>query len=52
MISIAQHGKLTRFLDIKTVEKTLLNIYFDKETNGSVKEKLSKALKGVKNAEE
>lgn len=52
VISIAQHGKLTRFLDIKTVEKTLLNIYFDKETNGSVKEKLSKALKGVKNAEE
>ena len=52
VISIAQHGKLTRFLDIKTVEKTLLNIYFDKETSGSVKEKLSKALKGVKNAEE
>ena len=52
VISIAQHGKMTRFLDIKTVEKTLLNIYFDKETSGSVKEKLSKALKGVKNAEE
>ena len=52
VISIAQHGKLTRFLDIKTVEKTLLNIYFDKETSGTVKEKLSKALKGVKNAEE
>ena len=52
VISIAQHGKLTRFLDIKTVEKTLLNIYFDKETSGTMKEKLSKALKGVKNAEE
>lgn len=52
VISIAQHGKLTRFLDIKTVEKTLLNIYFEKENSGTVKEKLSKALKGVKNAEE
>ena len=52
VISIAQHGKLTRFLDIKTVEKTLLNIYFDKETTGTVKEKLSRALKkGVKDAE-
>lgn len=51
VISIAQHGKLTRFLDIKTVEKTLLNIYFDKDNSGTVKEKLSKALKGVKNAE-
>ena len=27
IISIAEDGKLTRFLDIKTVEKTLLNIY-------------------------
>lgn len=27
IISIAVDGKLTRFLDIKTVEKTLLNIY-------------------------
>jgi len=29
IISIAVDGKLTRFLDIKTVEKTLLNIYLN-----------------------
>ena len=50
VISIAQNGKLTRFLDIKSVEKTLFNIYFDKESVNPVKEKLSKAFKGVKNA--
>ena len=27
VISLAENGKLTRFLDIKTVEKTLLNFY-------------------------
>ncbi|MCI8608775.1 MAG: TIGR00159 family protein [Firmicutes bacterium] len=52
VISIAQNGKLTRFLDIKTVEKTLLNTYFEKETVNPVKEKLSRALKGVKNVKE
>jgi len=29
IISIAEDGKLTRFLDIKAVEKTLLNIYLN-----------------------
>ncbi len=52
VISIARDGKLTRFLDMKTVEKMLLNIYLEKETVNPVKEKLSKALKGVKHAEE
>jgi len=36
IISIAVDGKLTRFLDIKTVEKTLLNIYLsDKDEEKS-----------------
>lgn len=52
VVSIAKEGKLTRFLDMKTVEKTLLNLYMEKETPNGVKEKLSRALKGVKHAEE
>ena len=40
IISIAEDGKLTRFLDIKTVEKTLLNIYL-----GNVEEKKIPSLK-------
>ncbi len=31
IISMATDGKLTRFLDIKTVEKTLLNIYLNND---------------------
>lgn len=31
IISMAVDGKLSRFLDIKTVEKTLLNLYLDNE---------------------
>lgn len=52
VISIAQNGRLTRFLDIKTVEKTLLNIYINEDDNNPVREKLSRALKGVKNVKE
>ena len=37
IISIAKDGKLVRFLDVKTVEKTLLGIYF---TNGEAQDKL------------
>lgn len=50
VISIAKEGKLTRFLDIKAVEKMLLNIYLEKEVPNPVKEKLTRALKGVKHA--
>jgi len=52
VVSIAQDGKLTRFLDMKTVEKMLLNIYLEKEAVNPVKEKLSRALKGVKHVKE
>ena len=38
IISIAKDGKLVRFLDVKTVEKTLLGIYF---TNGEAQDKLA-----------
>ncbi len=49
VISMAQYGKLTRFLDSKTIEKTLLSLYIPEEkTHGTVKQKLSKAIEGVK----
>ena len=47
IISIAQNGKLTRFLDVKKIEKTLYNIYLE-ESNRTLSEKLSSILKGVK----
>ena len=49
VISIAQNGKLTRFLDGKTIEKKLLNLYFEGETEQKLSDRISKALKGVKN---
>lgn len=52
VISIAKDGKLTRFLDIKTVEKMLLNIYLEEEQGNPVRNKITRALKGVKNAKE
>lgn len=42
IISIAEDGKLTRFLDIKTVEKTLLNIYL-----GGAEDKKIPSLKKI-----
>ncbi|MEG0830230.1 MAG: diadenylate cyclase CdaA [Anaerovoracaceae bacterium] len=38
IISFASDGKLSRFLDSKTVEKTLLNMYL---SNSNIKEKMS-----------
>lgn len=49
IISIAQNGKLTRFLDSKTIEKKLLNLYFEGETEQKLSDRISKALKGGKN---
>lgn len=48
VISIAQNGKLTRFLDGKTIEKKLLNLYFEGETEQKLSDRISKALKGGK----
>ncbi len=52
IISIAQNGKLTRFLDSKNIEKMLYSLYLD-EGNKKLGGKLSGILdifKGVKNA--
>ena len=49
VISIAQNGKLTRFLDGKTIEKKLLNLYFEGETEQKLSDRICKELKGVKN---
>ena len=35
VISIAQNGNLTRFLDAKNIEKTLLGLYFDENRTSS-----------------
>ena len=51
VISMAENGKLTRFLDAKTVEKNLLAMYFEGESikQMSFGEKLKRGFKGVKN---
>jgi len=45
IISIAIDGKLSRFLDIKTVEKTLLNLYLSQMADDDVKNFISKLFK-------
>lgn len=50
IISIAQNGRLTRFLDGKTLEKELYHLYLE-ENDETIGEKAVKAIKkGVKNA--
>lgn len=44
IISMAVNGKLTRFLDTKNVEKTLLNLYLNGEAADSGKLKLNKLM--------
>ena len=51
VISVAQNGRLTRFLDGKSIEKKLLNRYFEGETEQKFGDRIKKAFKGVKNAE-
>ncbi len=36
IVSMAEDGKLDRFLDVKTIEKSMLNIYLNTEAEGSV----------------
>ncbi|MBQ6900699.1 MAG: diadenylate cyclase CdaA [Firmicutes bacterium] len=56
IISVAQNGKLTRFLDSKKIEKMLLSIYLD-ESGAKLPAKvfgfldITKLFKGVKDAE-
>ena len=51
IISIAVDGKLTRFLDIKTVEKTLLNIYLSQIPAEKVKVPFVDKIRRRKDAE-
>jgi diadenylate cyclase len=54
VISMAQQGKLSRFLEAKTIEKTLLNMYLNKqEINGGISffQRLFRKIKGEKDAE-
>lgn len=50
VISIAQNGNLTRFLDAKNIEKTLLGLYFDEERKYTLAERINMLLRGGKNA--
>ena len=48
VISAAQNGRLTRFLDGKSIEKKLLNLYFEGETEQKFGDRIKKAFKGGK----
>ena len=55
IISMASDGQLSRFLDIKTVEKTLLNMYLNTgEMSGTMSliTKLLNKIRGKKDAEQ
>lgn len=56
IISMAVDGKLSRFLDTKTVEKTLLNTYLshgpESKLNGAIPDLLSKLWKGKEDVKE
>lgn len=51
VISIAQNGNLTRFVDVKKIEKTLLGMYFDGDKKYTLTERINMLLRGGKNAE-
>ena len=48
VISVAQNGRLTRFLDGKRIEKKLLNLYFEGEAEQKFGARIKKAFKGGK----
>lgn len=50
VISIAQNGNLTRFVDVKKIEKTLLGLYFDEDRKYTFTERINMLLRGGKNA--
>ena len=52
IISLAQNGELTRFVDVKKIEKTLLGLYLQEEQKGIFTEAFIKVFRGDKNAEE
>ena len=52
VISLAQNGELTRFVDVKRIEKILLSLYLQEEQKGLFTEALIRVFRGEKNAEE
>lgn len=48
VISIAQNGVLTRFMDGKSIEKILLDMYLQEDNKGFLTDKLSKVFRGEK----
>lgn len=52
VISIAQNGELTRFVDAKRVEKILLGIYLQEEQKSIFAETFIKVFRGERNVEE
>lgn len=52
VISLAQNGELTRFVDVKKIEKTLLGLYLQEEQKGVLTEVFARMFRGDKNAEE
>ncbi|MBR6528994.1 MAG: diadenylate cyclase CdaA [Firmicutes bacterium] len=52
VISLAQNGELTRFVDVKRIEKILLGLYLQEEQKGLFTEALIRVFRGEKDAEE
>lgn len=52
VISLAENGKLTRFVDVKKIEKTLFGLYLQEEQKGILTEAFIKVFRGDKDAEE
>ena len=50
VISIAQNGNLTRFVDVKKIEKTLLGLYFEEDRKYTFTERINMLLRGGRNA--
>ena len=52
VISVAQNGNLTRFLDGKRIEKLLLDMYLEEEANNNLPDRIIKLITGGKNVKE
>ncbi len=50
VISIAKNGNLIRFVDVKKIEKALLELYLDDERKVSLTERINMLLRGGRNA--
>lgn len=52
VISMAQNGNLTRFLDGKRIEKILLNMYLEEEAANNLPDRIVRLFTGGKNVKE